>query len=219
MMDYSNESLSEIVLKLPMASEIFRKNRLDFCCGGKKSLKDACEVRGINLDEMNNDLNSLIKKDELASESRSLSEICSFIVKRYHEDLRSRLPELIRLAEKVERVHGDHKNCPKGLTHLLTTLKDEMLSHMLKEENILFPMIRAGNGSQARMPIHRMMFEHDSHGKELDKMHELTHSFRSPEGACTTWRTLYRGLEELEAELMEHIHLENNVLFPGALNS
>lgn len=217
-MDYANELLSNIVLKMPMASELFRKNRLDFCCGGKKSLKDACAARGLNMTEMITNLKELETKGEAPHESRPLNEITSFIVKRYHDDLRKRIPELLLLAEKVERVHGDNGHCPHGLAELLQNLRDEMFSHMMKEENILFPMIDSGRGNQAVMPISRMTFEHDSHGKELEKIHELTQSFTPPEGACTTWRTLYRGLQDLEAELMEHIHLENNVLFPRALN-
>lgn len=217
-MNYANESLSEIVLKIPMASELFRKNRLDFCCGGKKSLKDACEARSLNMNEIISELEKLGTKGKSAVEELSLDEMTAFIIDRYHEDLRRRIPELLFLAEKVERVHKDNSDCPHGLAELLQNLRDEMFSHMMKEENILFPMIDSGRGNQAGMPINRMMFEHDSHGKELEKLHELTQSFTPPEGACTTWKTLYRGLQDLEAELMEHIHLENNILFPRALN-
>lgn len=219
-MDYANESLSDIVLKIPMASELFRKHRLDFCCGGKKNLKEACAERSLNMDEIISNLKALEVKERIpADEKKSLKEMTDFIVKRFHEDLRQRLPELVFLADKVERVHHDHESCPRGLTALMQSIHDELSSHMMKEENILFPMINAGHGSQAGMPINRMMFEHDAHGKDLDKIHELTNSFNPPEGACGTWRALYSGLQAFEAELMEHIHLENNVLFPRALKA
>lgn len=217
-MDFTNKSLAEIVEKLPMASQIFRKHRLDFCCGGTKSLKEACELRGLNLNDLILSLQELEVKNGLANENtQSLSEITEFIERRYHDDLKKRLPELVFLADKIERVHEEHSDCPHGLSEILQNLRDEMFSHMMKEENILFPMIASGNGKQAGMPINRMMFEHDSHGKELEKIYELTDSFTPPDDACGSWRALYNGLQELEAELMEHIHLENNVLFPRSL--
>lgn len=218
-MDYANESLSNIVLKVPMASELFRKNRLDFCCGGNKILKDACADRNLNVEDIIANLKTLEKKEnDSAEESRPLNEMTAFIVKRYHNDLKQRLPELVFLADKIEKVHHGHDDCPRGLAELLQNITNELFSHMMKEENILFPMINAGHGSQAKMPIDRMMFEHDNHGKDLDKIHELTNSFNPPEGACGSWRALYKGLQEFEGELMEHIHIENNVLFPRALS-
>ena len=215
-MNYANETLSDLAIKIPMASDLFRKNRLDFCCGGKQLLKDACLKMNININEITTVLDKLSNK-EAANEARPLNEITAFIVKRYHDDLRLRLPELLLLAEKVERVHGDKPDCPNGLAAVLKDLKEEMFSHMMKEENVLFPLIDSGRGNLAFMPIKVMTSEHDSHGRELDKIHLLTQSFTPPEGACGTWRTLYAGLAELEKELMEHIHLENNILFPKAL--
>lgn len=217
-MDYANESLSDIVLRIPMASELFRKNRLDYCCGGKKNLKDACAERNLNIGEIMATLKVLETKEGIsAKETRPLDEITAFVVKRYHDDLRVRLPELVFLADKIERVHNDHIDCPHGLAALMQNITDELFSHMMKEENILFPMINAGHGTQAGMPINRMMFEHDAHGKDLEKIHGLTNSFNPPKEACGSWRALYKGLQDFEAELMEHIHLENNVLFPRAL--
>ena len=89
--------------------------------------------------------------------------------------------------------------------------------HMMKEENVLFPLIDAGRGSMALMPVKVMTSEHESHGQQLEVLHHMTKDFVPPQDACPTWKSLYRGLEKLEEELMEHIHLENNILFPSAL--
>ena len=97
--------------------------------------------------------------------------------------------------------------------------QDEMFLHMMKEENVLFPLITSGRGHMAHMPIKIMTLDHDNHGKELEQVHAITSDFVPPQDACPTWRALYKGLEKLEEELMDHIHLENHVLFPRALSS
>lgn len=216
-MNYADQLLSDLAIAVPMATEVFRKNRLDFCCGGKQTLKDACAKKQINLEDIVTQITELDGKKQNIHTDLPLSDMTGFIVKRYHEDLRRRLPELVALADKVERVHFDNSDCPHGLKALLSELHSEMLLHMMKEENVLFPLIEAGKGSMALMPVKVMMSEHDSHGRQLDELHRLTNDFVPPEGACTTWRSLYKGLEKLEEELMEHIHLENNILFPRAL--
>jgi regulator of cell morphogenesis and NO signaling len=216
-MNYADQKLSDLAITLPQATEIFRKNRLDFCCGGKQTLKDACEKRNLNLGLIIEELQhlSVTKNDEI--QDSPLNEITSFIIQRYHNDLRRRLPELVLLADKVERVHHDHTHCPHGLHKLLKELHEEMLMHMMKEENVLFPLIDSGRGSMALMPVKVMTAEHDSHGQQLEEIHRLTSDFNPPIDACATWRSLYSGLEKLEEELMDHIHLENNILFPRAL--
>ncbi len=216
-MQIADQQLSELAITLPMATEIFRKNRLDFCCGGKQTLREACEKRKIDLNSMVKQLEGLAKKSGPTYEEMPLDEMTAYIVDRYHNDLRRRFPELLALAQKVEQVHGDHANCPVGLFALLNDMHKEMLMHMMKEENVLFPMIQNGAGHNAFMPIKVMNAEHESHGQQLEEAHRLTSDFTPPEGACGTWRALYSGLEKLEEEIMEHIHLENNILFPRAL--
>lgn len=216
-MQIADKQLSELAISLPMATEIFRKNRLDFCCGGKQTLREACEKRKLDLNSMVKQLEGLTIKSGPTYEEMPLDEMTAYIVDRYHNDLRRRFPELLALAQKVEQVHGDHPNCPIGLFALLNDMHKEMLMHMMKEENVLFPMIQNGAGHNAFMPIKVMNAEHESHGQQLEEAHRLTSDFTPPEGACGTWRALYTGLEKLEEEIMEHIHLENNILFPRAL--
>ena len=216
-MNYGDQLLSELAISIPMATEIFRKNRLDFCCGGKQTLRNACEKKQIKLESIISEIEKLSTKDKSVFQDKPLGELTTFIIQRYHNDLRQRLPELMALSQKVERVHRDHSSCPHGLHDLLSRFHQEMLLHMMKEENVLFPLIDSGRGGIAMMPVKMMTLEHDSHGKELEKIHELTSDFTPPEEACTTWKALYKGLVKLEEELMEHIHLENNILFPRAL--
>lgn len=216
-MNYADQYLSELAIKIPMATEVFRQHRLDFCCGGKQTLKDACEKKHIDLTKVISELSLLEKKDNIFEEM-PLSELTHYIIRRYHEDLRRRIPELMTLAQKVETVHRDHPSCPTGLHQILNEFYANMLLHMMKEENVLFPLIDSGRGEMAHMPVKVMTMEHDSHGRELEAIRAKTNDLVPPTGACTTWRALYQGLLKLEEELMDHIHLENNILFPNALN-
>ncbi|HEY8943170.1 MAG TPA: hemerythrin domain-containing protein, partial [Polyangiaceae bacterium] len=151
-------------------------------------------------------------------DEKPLSALIDFILSRYHAPLRGDVSALIEAARRVERVHGKKPSCPTGLTLLLEQLATELEKHLAKEEQVLFPAIRGGTrGGPVHMPIRVMMQEHDDHGENLQRLRELATGFTPPLEACATWRALYAGLEKLESELMEHIHLENNVLFPRAL--
>lgn len=218
-MSIENKSLSVIAIEVPGAAAILRKSNLDYCCGGKKSLKDACNEQRIDLDSITREIFAGKEAKRIPFENLSPKGITTFIVERYHQDLRQRLPELLQLAVKVEKVHADSKDLPRGLGDLLKELTSEMFTHMDKEEQILFPLIKGGQSDFVKGPIAQMEFEHEHHGDNLRKLKDMTNNFQPPGDACTTWKVLYKGLEELEAELMDHINLENNVLFPRALNA
>lgn len=209
--------LAELAVKIPAATKVFHRHSLDFCCKGWRSLAAACQSKGL-------DPLALIKEIEDASPDGSevtdwsqkpIGELLDHIVNRYHEPLREELPRFLAMAKKVERVHGDKATCPRGLGDHLEVVQSEILTHLEKEERILFPMIRAGQ--PAHMPVQVMVHEHDDHAANLRRTRELTNDFQPPAEACTTWRALYMGLNVLEQELMEHIHLENYVLFPRSL--
>jgi regulator of cell morphogenesis and NO signaling len=121
------------------------------------------------------------------------------------------------MAQKVEVRHADKVSCPKGLGALLVAMHEDVLDHLEKEEQVLFPMILAGQGASAVGPVHVMEREHDEHGRNLRRVRELTGDLQPPAEACVTWRALYLGLQQFEEELMAHIHLENNILFRRAL--
>ncbi|MGC5699005.1 hemerythrin domain-containing protein [Pseudomonas sp. NFXW11] len=147
----------------------------------------------------------------------SPSELIEHILARYHQRHRQQLPELIQLARRVEQVHAGDGHCPSGLADHLQGMQQELEGHMLKEEQVLFPMLQRGMGRQATAPIQVMRLEHDQHGDALERLLQLTDQITTPAGACNTWRTLYSGLQEFRDDLLEHIQLENDVLFTQAL--
>ncbi|MBS0384513.1 MAG: hemerythrin domain-containing protein [Proteobacteria bacterium] len=142
-------------------------------------------------------------------------ELIPFILDRYHAVHRRELPELARLANKVETVHAEHARCPRGLAQFLADLEAELETHMTKEEQVLFPLLLANGGGCAPLAIRRMRLEHEDHHKALGELVRLTNDFSPPEGACGGWRRLYAGCAKLKADLEAHIALENEVLFPA----
>jgi len=213
-----NRTLAELASSQPAASRIFQRHRLDFCCGGQRSLAEACGERGLDSAVV---LREIRESDDDGGEAdwseSPAHEIIDHILRRYHAPLREELPRLLEMAKRVEEKHGDHPACPKGLAALLSRMILEVESHLMKEEEVLFPMIRAGQGMMADGPVRVMELEHDEHGKNLGRLRGLTADFQVPTEACATWQALYLRLERLELDLMRHIHLENAVLFPKAL--
>ncbi|WP_312803213.1 iron-sulfur cluster repair protein YtfE [Atlantibacter hermannii] len=217
-MAFRDQPLGELALTIPRASALFRKYNLDFCCGGKQTLLRAATRQELDLDAIEAELTALADEPiEKEWRTAPLAEIIDHIIVRYHDRHREQLPELIYQATKVERVHADKPNVPKGLTKYLTMLHEELSSHMMKEEQILFPMIKQGMGSHATGPITVMESEHDEAGELLEVIKHTTNNVMTPPEACTTWKAMYNGINELIDDLMNHISLENNVLFPRAL--
>lgn len=212
-------TLAELAVQRPGAARVFFQHRLDFCCGGRRPLDEACRERGLDataiLDEI--DAAASVHAERPRWDREPLAALVEFIVSTYHWRLRRDLPDLIEMARRVERKHGDKPGCPHGLTAHLEEMHAAVLEHLQKEEQILFPMIVRGVGNRAAGPVQVMEMEHEHHRESLARLRELTADLRPPAAACTTWRALYVGLCQLEQELMEHIHLENNVLFPRAL--
>jgi regulator of cell morphogenesis and NO signaling len=218
-MAYRDQPLGELALTIPRASALFRKLDLDFCCGGKQTLLRAATRKELNLEDIEAQLAALAEEPaEKDWRAAPLAEIIDHIIVRFHDRHREQLPELILQATKVERVHADKPNVPKGLAKYLTMLHQELSSHMMKEEQILFPMIKQGMGTQAAGPISVMESEHDDAGELLEVIKHTTNNVTPPPEACTTWKAMYNGINELIEDLMNHISLENNVLFPRALS-
>ncbi|WP_313573580.1 iron-sulfur cluster repair protein YtfE [Pseudescherichia sp.] len=217
-MAFRDQSLGELALSIPRASALFRQYDMDYCCGGKQTLARAAQRKALNVEEIEAALTKLAEQP-VDKEWRvaPLAEIIDHIIVRYHDRHREQLPELILQATKVERVHADKPNVPHGLTKYLTMLHEELTNHMMKEERILFPMIKQGQGSHAAGPVSVMESEHDEAGELLEVIKHTTHNVTPPPEACTTWKAMYNGINELIDDLMEHISLENNVLFPRAL--
>jgi regulator of cell morphogenesis and NO signaling len=150
---------------------------------------------------------------------RSPSELIEHILRRYHDPLHSGLAGLVKRAREVESLTQGQPLSPVGLGEHLEQIRIAVESHLAKEENILFPLIRAGRGGRALMPVKVMMAEHEDHVANLTRTRVLTHDFELPADAAAPWRELYRELRSLEADLDAHIDLENNVLFPRAIGS
>ena len=215
MTNFQNLTLGEIARDFPGATAVFHKAGLDFCCGGGKRLQEAAEDRGLDAGAIASELSTL---DQPTGASTALSEssdaeLIEHILARYHDVHREQLPELIRLSQQVERVHGGRPECPAGLAAHLQTVWAELESHMAKEEEILFPMISRGIKGMAAAPVSVMRHEHDEHGSALATLERLTNNITLPEGACNTWQALYTGLNTFRNDLMNHIHIENNILF------
>lgn len=217
----ATETLGEIATAHPASTRVLLRHRLDFCCGGGRKFDEACRAAGLDPASV---LAEIAAEEATTSperwDTKPLPELVDFIITRYHDSLRADLPALIEAATKVERVHAKKPSCPQGLATQLVQLATELGHHLAKEEQVLFPALRRGNrGAPVHMPIRVMMEEHDDHSVNLAQLRKLATNYEPPSEACATWRALYAGLAKLEAELMEHIHLENNVLFKRALNA
>jgi regulator of cell morphogenesis and NO signaling len=212
-------TLADLAVTHPAASRVFRRHGLDFCCHGRRPLAEACAERGLAAEGVIAEITGeqASAPDLPRWDERPLGELVHHIVDFYHQRLRVELPELVSLAAKVETRHADKPSCPRGIRRHLEETYQAVLEHLAKEEQVLFPMILAGRGRMAAGPIHVMEAEHDDHAVGLRETRRLTADLVAPEEACPTWRALYLRLAAFEAELMDHIHLENNVLFRRVL--
>ena len=206
-------TVGEIAANLPGATAVFRRFGMDFCCKGNVALADSARERGVVLADVERALAALDNAAPSAVPQESPA-LVDHIISRYHDTHRRELPELIQLARKVEKVHAKRSDVPRGLADLLERMSIELQQHMAKEELILFPAMKQSMAAGLDMPIARMRHEHDDHGAHLRELDRLTNGITVPSDACRTWQALYAGLAKLVDDLMEHIHLENNVLFP-----
>ena len=214
-------SVGQIATEHPLATRVFARHGIDFCCGGGRALGAVCSERGMEGDAVLAEIEKELVEpgsSQVRWDQAPLGDLVTHIVAVYHRPLDEELPRLESMARKVFEVHGDKQ--PEALRELLSVfvgLKAELEDHMQKEEQILFPMIKCGEGDMADGPISVMEHEHENAGNALRRIRELTNGYQVPEEACNTWRALWHGLHALELSLHQHIHLENNILFPRAL--
>ncbi|MGP1346105.1 MAG: iron-sulfur cluster repair di-iron protein [Phycisphaerales bacterium] len=224
-----SNTVGQLVVDCPARSRVFEAIGIDYCCGGKLPLEEACRKRGVPVDTV---LAMLAKTDPHTPADRhedpaqmSLTTLADHIEATHHAWLRDELPRLRRLIEKVSSVHGNQEPRLHELRSTFAAMFEELMDHMLKEERILFPMVRhleAGGPIESQCgsitnPIRQMEHEHDDAGDALAKMRCATDDFVPPEWACNTYRAMLDGLAELERDMHTHVHKENNILFPKAV--
>jgi regulator of cell morphogenesis and NO signaling len=221
-MSITHESrVGRLAAEHPLATRVFARHQIDYCCGGGRPIGEVCTEKGLDTDRVLDEIRRELETTNASEENwndRPLPDLIDHILATYHRPLDGELPRLAGMARKVLAVHGDKD--PERLAELVQVyegLMFELIDHMAKEEEILFPMIRNGQGSFAEGPVAVMLHEHDDAGAALKRLRELTNNYEVPAEACNTWRALWHGLAALEDDMHRHIHLENNILFPAAL--
>jgi regulator of cell morphogenesis and NO signaling len=229
----TTKTVREYALEMPGATRIFEKLGIDYCCGGGKSLADACAKAGVAVDEVLGSLKRTERYDETSAseewQTASLAELIAHIVEKHHTFTRQELARLEALLAKVCGVHGQNHLELFRIQKQFQELSRDLEPHMLKEERVLFPyiiqmeeaaknnlMLPAPPFGTVRNPVRALMAEHDAAGDTLREMRGLSSDYTVPEDACISYQTLYGALAALEADLHQHIHLENNILFPRA---
>lgn len=225
-----NQTVGDFVRQNPNRARVFESLKIDYCCGGKISLSRACEKRGINAEAVLEQIQACDAANEPTElvdvDSMTLTELADHIQATHHAYLKEELPRLEFMTEKVSRVHGDKDARLYRMREAFVALKAELEPHMMKEEMILFPIIRQLEASTERPefhcgsvanPIRQMEHEHDQAGNALAILNESTDGYMPPEWACNTYRAMLDALAKLEADMHQHVHKENNVLFVKAL--
>ncbi len=230
MSTYTEQKVRELAVAVPGATRVFEELGIDYCCGGGKSLREACQKAGISIESVTEALERgktrYTQNTATDWQSRSLTDLAAYIVEKHHGYTRNEVSRLEQLAAKVASVHG--KNHPELLKirDRVQYLGSDLMDHMMKEEQVLFPriaLLEEATGKPeslpdgfVRMPASVMMQEHDAAGQLLRELRATSSNYAVPADACISYRTLYQALQELERDLHEHIHLENNILFPKA---
>ena len=223
-----NLSVGEIVANDFRTSTIFKNAGIDFCCGGKQLFSEACNEMNIDAGQLENEILEI--SEEPQNEFMNFKNwdpvfLSEYIVNRHHKFVQKMLPELLFYTDKIATVHGDNHPELKKVSQLFNEINIELLQHLKNEEEILFPAIKkmvVAGSQQAKeiivSEITRMYMEHDFAGGAMDEINKLTNGYDVPEDACNTYKVAFRMLEQFEDDLHTHVHLENNILFPKALN-
>lgn len=224
----SNQRVGDIVAVYSQASNIFKELGIDFCCGGGRTLAEAMHKRKLDEEQVLTRLNKICTEARPAwpldwkQDDRRLTKLIEHITLQHHNFLRGELPVLRDFVDKVARVHGGEHSELILLQGYYHRLSEELMEHLVKEEELLFPAIRRveaeGSEEALQAALHlldALEAEHDQAGDLLGRMREATEGYALPEGACMTYSVTFRKLEELENDMFTHVHLENNLLFPA----
>jgi regulator of cell morphogenesis and NO signaling len=232
-MTATSKTVREIALEQPTAIRVFEQFGIDYCCGGRKPLAEACAAGNLEIDSVIAALEEAEKRPGPEIENwaeKSLEGLSSYIVAKHHAYVKRELPRLAQLAQKVVNRHGSTEPELPAIANTLMQLDEELTHHLAKEETVLFPYIAGLERSVSTgtprphscfgtvaNPIAMMTQEHDAAGILTSEIRRLSGNFTTPEDACPTFHAFYDGLREFEQDLHQHIHLENNILFPRAI--
>ena len=228
-------TVREVAVELPQSTRLFEKLKIDYCCGGNRPLSEACAAIGVEAGEVMGMLEAVSQAGAQSDgapdfQTLPLAELIVHILDTHHVFTKQEMTRLESLTKKVISAHGENHPELHKVGALFDTLCADLKPHMFKEEQILFPYILAlasvnAENSAAPFaafgtvnnPIRKMMMEHDTAGQILRDLRAITSDYTTPEDGCISYRTLYEALEAFERDLHQHIHLENNILFPRAI--
>lgn len=231
----SDRTVREVVLELPQATRVFETLKIDYCCGGNRPLIEACATAGVDVTKLERLLEEAGQADSQHNGSPdlqklSLTDLVGHILAKHHVFTKQEMVRLQALIEKVTAAHGEKHPELRDIGRLFEQLCAELKPHMFKEEQILFPYVVELERSALQNlpkpiapfgtvnnPIHMMMMEHDAAGDILRELRTLSSDYSTPADGCISYQTLYQALEAFEQDLHQHIHLENNILFPRAI--
>jgi len=230
----ATKTVGEIAAEMPSTTREFEKLGIDYCCGGSRTLGEACAAISLPIDEalarLQSSLSATHAPDARNWQGEMLADLIDHIKNTHHVFVRQECPRIEALAAKVVSVHGLNHPELLQVQQVFSALAEELHVHLMKEEQVLFPYLKRMEESTLASeaappscfgtvanPIRMMLAEHDGAGDALRALRAITSDYKLPEDACISYRTLYQALQDFEADLHQHIHLENNVLFPRAL--
>jgi len=228
------KTVRDLAMEIPGATRVFERVGIDYCCGGQQSLAAACATAELTIEDVMKSLKLAAESHSAAQEpnflTASLAELINHIVDKHHVFTKNEMERLRGLLNKVCAVHGQNHPELQTLKRLFETLSVELGPHMIKEEQVLFPHVKRMEAAvrdkrpvmpppfrTVANPVRMLMMEHDGAGEFLKKMRRITSNYTPPEDSCISYQTLYQALEAFERDLHQHIHLENNILFPRAV--
>jgi regulator of cell morphogenesis and NO signaling len=231
--DFSKIKVKDVVTENFHAAELFEKLGIDFCCNGNRPLQEALDEKQISEAKFFEELNKVnisISSDNQRYAEWELNFLAQYIVNNHHTYVKNAIPEITAHLQKVYNAHANKYPYIAEVQNTFALVAEEMISHMMKEERILFPLIKyltetqkfnekpkTGGFGTIKNPIRQMEAEHVSAGGAMEKIRTLTNNYSLPEDACTTFQVTYKELDEFEKDLHKHVHLENNILFPRAI--
>lgn len=229
----SQQVIGELVAKDYRIATVFKERNIDFCCNGDRTIQEACDLKKIDSEDVIKAINKMLNESDMSTDyiaKLSPEDLADYIIEKHHAYVEKRLPEIKTYLKKSATVHGEHNPELIQIRDLFEASAGELAKHMKKEEMILFPFIKkmakakasgeplnVPHFGTAENPIRMMKDEHANEGERFREIAELSNNYTPPLHACNTYRVSYAMLREFEEDLHRHIHLENNILFPKAL--